>query len=391
MLATMLIGLAMAAAPGCGATLDGVAAELERNYPGFEAMRQDREAARRYRYLRRVLAAEAKNADAAACGSLLAALAGYFQDERIVLMSETADVPATTTFADEPEVVAAPPLPTLAARWTPDKVEFRLRREGNLDPIEGLWRDETGRFAIVHDDAIPRGEYVAFRFDYGIRVGPGEILAFIRPADDGSYEVMYRDGDRWLRARATLARVEGVLTLPGRTWNRTTAASGNTDGASLFGKKERVEADAPAATELSRSIYLVEQGESLSGLPSSARGVIIDLRDGEFDAEALRKFLDKFKGRTVLLQDRRTRADAERFLAMLPDGDIVTMGERTRGELAADGYAEVNVGEGDYAILLRYPEKASAPATSVAPQVALSLPPAEWVGFALRWLQARED
>src|SRR5690606_5621154 len=140
---------------------------FERGYPGFQEIREDRLALRRYRHLQQVLSLEAEGANAARCRTLLETLAGFFQDERIVLMSSAAvmTMPVTRTL-NQAEMTQAPELPKLAARWTPERVEFRLRREGNLDPIEGLWRDDKGQFAIVYDDAIPRGEYVAFRFDY---------------------------------------------------------------------------------------------------------------------------------------------------------------------------------------------------------------------------------
>ncbi|HEX6928857.1 MAG TPA: S41 family peptidase [Gammaproteobacteria bacterium] len=291
---------------GCAATFEDVTHAVEENYAGYVVKLPDDSSRAAYRKFRDLLKADAASAaDVARCRELLDAYLAFFADDHLFVTNVSAapdGAPETATVAAAAAAASAPEIPNLAARWTPEKVKFRLRREGNLDPIEGLWRDDEGEFAIVYDEAIPRGEYVAFRFSYQYGTRPGEIIAFIRPQGDGSYQVLYRENDGWRRAPATLVRGTGVLTFANRGWQRTTEASAQIDVDNSFFAEEKkpeverqlVAADplAPHFESLGDGIYylrlasfmpeyaeplkaiIAKHGETLS----KARGLIIDVR-----------------------------------------------------------------------------------------------------------------
>lgn len=230
-----VLALAMlASSPGtsaceCVDALDRVATAVAENYPGYAVKlptAHDREIHQRFLQLART---DARGLEPAACRRAINRYLDFFREDQLLVgpptvadEEEAGSTPATPATVGTVGI-ETPEIPNLAARWTPDKVEFRLRREANLDPIEGLWKNNGGDFAIVYDDAIPRGEYVAFRFMRKYRIRPGEVIAFIRPNGDGSYTVRFKAGeDDWRRATASLT-AEGVLTFADRGWQRTTA------------------------------------------------------------------------------------------------------------------------------------------------------------------------
>ena len=294
----------------CATTFSEVARAVETHYAGYIIKLPDEKSRATYDRFRDLLLADARaTTDVNQCRILLDAYLDFFADDHLFVgaatqrRSTSADASATTPVVAAGTAVQAPEIPNLAARWTPEKVEFRLRREPNLDPVEGLWRDTEGQFAIVYDDAVPRGEYVAFRFSYRYGVRPGEIFAFLRPLDDGTYQVLYKDGDHWERAHANLVKGTGVLTFADKGWQRTTEpATQMDDEGSLFAEEESEPNEdvpspsgdplAPRFREISDGVYYLKlasfmprfreplqeiiatHGDALS----KANGLIIDVR-----------------------------------------------------------------------------------------------------------------
>lgn len=228
MLSLILSAGLAAGSCGCADTLRDVAAATEQNYAGYHVKVADEKQHSAYRQFRELLLRDAASVRAPAeCQRVLDAYVAFFDDAHLFVKPPAANAPATEeAAADRPAGATvsarAPEIPQFATRWTPEKVDFRLRREDSLDPIEGMWRDDQGEFAIVHDAAFARGEYVAFRFSYRHGTRPGEVLALVRPAGDGTYNVHYRSSDdSWQQARATLNRQTGIFNFAGIGWQRT--------------------------------------------------------------------------------------------------------------------------------------------------------------------------
>lgn len=304
-------GLATASPESCGCaeTFTAVAAATEENYAGYQIKLPDAQADAVYANFRKLLAQDAREARTPSrCRELLDAYVGFFDDAHLFVTESATPAAGGKTEAPQSTVASnAPEIPNLAARWTPEKVEFRLRREGNLDPIEGMWRDDEGEFAIVYDEAVPRGEYVAFRFSYRHGTRPGEVIAFIRPNGDGTYEVHYkRQDETWQRARGNLNRQTGILNFGGRGWQRTSEEADDAQAAPSSAVAETkpessgaASADdvsndplAPQFRDLGKGVYylslpsfmprfreplnalIAQHGETLEG----AQGLVIDLR-----------------------------------------------------------------------------------------------------------------
>lgn len=212
---------------GCVDVFNDVVEATETSYAGYRIKLPDEDSQAAYERFVALLREDAGNADDPAhCRRLLDAYLAFFDDRQLFVTTPTpGDDPAVgpASPAVPARVTAAPDIPNLATRWTPGKVKFRLRREDHLDPVEGLWRDDEGEFAIVSDDAVEGGEYVAFRFSYRYGTRPGEIFAFVRPAGDGTYNIHYKDdADVWQRARGTLNPETGILAFGAVGWQRTT-------------------------------------------------------------------------------------------------------------------------------------------------------------------------
>jgi hypothetical protein len=297
----------------CASALDKVAVAVRDNYAGYRLKlpkQHDREIHAQYLDL---LKEDARGLEPAACRRVIARYLDFFADEHLFVLppskpsSKPRQAEAESTAVAVPtgraSGIETPEIPNLRAAWTPEKVEFRLRREANLDPIEGLWKDGKGEFAIVYDDAIPRGEYVAFRFERKFRIRPGKVFAFIRAVGDGSYLVRYqRDDEDWAEARANLT-ADGVLTFADKGWQRTTRPATQTgERPPAYVEEDEAEEEAqpsfaadplaPQFRELSNGLYYLklasfmpqyreplnalieEHGDTLS----QARGLIIDVR-----------------------------------------------------------------------------------------------------------------
>lgn len=260
MLSAIFLAAGMATSGGgcsCATTFDAVRTATESNYAGYQLKLPDEASQAAYRRFAALLRADTHDADSPAeCRELLDAYLAFFADEHLFVATPTPKETAPASGASPAAPAAAvaratgaPEIPNLAARWTPEKVEFRLRRENNLDPIEGLWRDDDGQFAIVADDAVPAGEYIAFRFSYRHGTRPGEVIGFVRPNGDGTYAVQFKDdADVWQRTRGTLNNETGILTFANRGWQRTTEPSTQTGRPSLFEEPER-KAEAMPATD----------------------------------------------------------------------------------------------------------------------------------------------
>lgn len=313
---TALMLTFLAAAPvgqdcNCVAVLDTVAEAVERNYAGYQVKLPDKHDRQIHAQYLALMRADARGLEPAACRRHINRYLDFFNDEHLFVSAPALEPTSPEETKRAPVVpggravsIEAPEIPTLAARWTPDKVEFRLRREANLDPVEGLWKDDEGQFAIVYDDAIPRGEYVAFRFERKYRIRPGEVFAFVRPAGDGTYAVVFKAGeDDWREARATLT-ADGVLTFADKGWQRTTDPATQTgEQPDRFAEREEPENSGDAATpagdplapqfrDLGDGLYYLklasfmpkyreplnalieEHGDTLS----KARGLVIDVR-----------------------------------------------------------------------------------------------------------------
>lgn len=227
--AILAAGLASAGSCGCASTFADFASAVEENYAGYAVKLPDQRSREIHRRFHALLEEDARNARSIEeCRAVIDVYLDFFADEHL-FVTNVSDQPAaqsitgSTPAAAGAEQTLAPELPKLKARWTPGKVEFRLRRETDLDPVEGLWRDAEGQLAIVHDDALERGEYAAFRFRQHHFGGAGEILAFIRPASDGTYRIHYKDGNGvWQKTHAVLNHESGILSFGNLGWQRTT-------------------------------------------------------------------------------------------------------------------------------------------------------------------------
>lgn len=229
-LAAGLLAGAGSASCGCASTFDKVVEATETHYAGYLVTLPGEESRARYRRFTELLRDDARDADGLAeCRDLLHAYLAFFDDAHLYVSTATPDTepgevaPRSSSVDAAPRAAAAPDIPNLATRWTPDKVEFRLRRENNLDPVEGLWRDDEGELAIVSDDAITGGRYIAFRFSYRYGTRPGEMLALIKPIGGGAYDVHYKTATgAWQRVRGLLNSETGVLAFGATGWQRTT-------------------------------------------------------------------------------------------------------------------------------------------------------------------------
>lgn len=287
------LALAGTATCTCPQVLDSVADALEQNYPGYRIQLPAADDRAIHDHYLALMREQAAGLEPAACRRLVDRYLGFFDDPRLfvdVPRAETGDTPAANT--ESARITAGridkPVTPNLAARWTPDKVEFRLRREANLDPIEGLWRDSEGEFAIVYDDAIPRGEYAAFRFLRKFRTRPGEIFALLRRSGDG-YILRYKAGpDDWRQARATLT-ASGQLTFADRGWQRTTeagsvvadepAAAANASAAAVDEIAPADDPLAPSLRSLGDGIFHLRIASFLPRYEQPLQSLLADSRD----------------------------------------------------------------------------------------------------------------
>ena len=318
LLATPMRAVSAEAAQECNciAALDKVADAVRENYAGFRVKlptADDRAIHDRFLELKR---RDAAGLDPAACRRLIARYLEFLADDHLFVSaprppessspssSPAKDRPATTAPGGRAISIETPQTPNLAARWTPEKVDFRLRREANLDPVEGLWKNSEGQFAIVYDDAIPRGRYAAFRFfrKFG-SIRPGEIFAYVIPQGDGSYVVQYKASeDDWREAGATLT-ADGVLTFADKGWQRTTEPAtrmGETPDRFAAGDEPEEQPEAPPVDDplapqfralgdglhyLKLASFMPKYREPLNALVeehgetlSQSRGLIIDVR-----------------------------------------------------------------------------------------------------------------
>lgn len=303
--AIIAAGVASAGSCSCAATFADVVDAVEKNYAGYVVKLPDQRSREIYRQFRSLNEEDARNArNPEQCRSVIDAYLDFFADDdlfvgRVSSQSAAQAITDSTDAARGRQQTSAPELPKLKARWTPGKVEFRLRRETDLDPVEGLWRDAEGQLAIVHDDALDRGQYVAFRFRQHHFGGAGEILAFIRPASDGAYHIHYRDRNGvWQKTRARLNRETGILSFGNLGWQRITrpaAQTGEREDPSRAGEEVSQKAADPLAPVfrdlgsdfhyLSMPSFLPRFRESLQMLLARHReqfeksnGLVIDLR-----------------------------------------------------------------------------------------------------------------
>jgi hypothetical protein len=97
----------------------------------------------------------------------------------------------------------------------------RLDDPSGLDPIEGIWYDETAEIAVVPDTASGPGEFLGVVSSSTDAWRPGEVKARISRAEDRSYRVMLRMDDRTPRyIEGKLYKDDLLLRLAPFAWGR---------------------------------------------------------------------------------------------------------------------------------------------------------------------------
>lgn len=196
--------LAAAAPTDCASAFEAVASGVEDDYAGYVVKLADNEARANHRRFRELLRARAASAgDHASCRDVLETYVGFFADHHLFVASRGQETS---------------PLPAPARRWTPAAVEKYFKtRAGHLDRVEGHWYDAEGRIAVLRDDGLPAGQYLALRL---AEDGGTTPLARIERAH-GDYRITYRHAQwGWQASDAALVRDGRLLAFGVLAWGR---------------------------------------------------------------------------------------------------------------------------------------------------------------------------
>jgi hypothetical protein len=202
-LAALLGALPMAAlaaeppACGCAADFDALVQKVEANYIGFHLGLPTLDRAR-YETSKSAFRRAAAAASDDDCFLALRPYVKQFRDPHLFLSEQ----PALS--AEEQARLAAA---TETLPWTEETVRAYLdRNAGQLDPVEGIWYSDSGRFGIVRERQSPRRDFVAILLSGGGDAWkPGQVKAELESRADGSFDVRYFYGDH------SLHHLEGTI------------------------------------------------------------------------------------------------------------------------------------------------------------------------------------
>ena len=186
----------------CAADLAGLDAKIRQDYPGFviEAVGPTRA---NYAATVASLSLRASRTPSDSCFPLLAQLTAFFRDPHLFVFQSTR--------LDSVEASRRASMVAVRQMDEDSVVRYLNARHGQLDPIEGIWRDRTLRLAIVAEPASQRRRFVA------VVLTPdssnwkcGDVRAQLTRRNDGTYAVDLSERNFALRhLNGTLHR--GVL------------------------------------------------------------------------------------------------------------------------------------------------------------------------------------
>ncbi|MFL6293964.1 MAG: S41 family peptidase [Thermoanaerobaculia bacterium] len=203
-LATLLGGAlpmaALTAAPpacGCAEEFDSLVQKVEADYIGFHLGLPTLDRAR-YEASKTAIRRAAAAASDEDCFQTLRPYVTQFRDGHHFL-SEQLELSA------EEQARLAAAAETLP--WTKESVRSYLDgNAGHLDPVEGIWYSDSGRFGVVRERQSPRRDFVAIVLSGGGDAWkPGQVKAELVRRADGSFDVRYFYGDH------SLHHLEGTI------------------------------------------------------------------------------------------------------------------------------------------------------------------------------------
>ena len=193
------------AACSCSAAFDQAIASVEADYAGFQLKveAERREAYDRFKALQRK---DAASAGADRCKEVLDTYLWFFQDYHLfALRYGKAGETAKST----------------ARPWTEAGARAEIdRHRERLDPVEGLWYSQAGRYAVLHEAGAPAGSFFAVRLN-GDGSPSTELVALLRRTARGTYQALLRDAQGlWQNRGADLYRGGALLSFGFQSWGR---------------------------------------------------------------------------------------------------------------------------------------------------------------------------
>lgn len=206
-------GDATSATQGCVDDFETLVAKVQENYAGYALEVAGRRDAEHDALVERVRARARAAESAEECIYALREYTAWFRDPHLFI----GQFPAYDSASLAALATAVERVPL-----SRDDVVARLDGASELDPIEGIWYDETTEIAVVPDTASGPGEFVGIALSSSTETWqPGEVKARIRRTDSGSYRVVLRMDDRTPRyIEGELYKDDLLLRLAPFAWGR---------------------------------------------------------------------------------------------------------------------------------------------------------------------------
>jgi len=208
-----LPGDATAAAQSCADDFEALVAKVRENYAGYALEVAGRRDAEHHALVERVRDRAETAGSAEECIYALREYTAWFRDPHLFIGQFPAyDSASLAAFAAAVERVPLSRADVVA----------RLDGVSELDPIEGIWYDETTDIAVVPDTASGPGEFLGVVVSSSTDAWwPGEVRARLSRVEDRSYRVVLRMDDRTSRyIEGELYKDDLLLRLAPFAWGR---------------------------------------------------------------------------------------------------------------------------------------------------------------------------